>query len=122
VSPTEHIQLQLGFCRRGVFALDAYSMVQGLGVPNSVQSNAIRVFKSRQCLSLTCFHMPFVPHPYVSHYIPISTRAKMKLNIYCDPNGRPALAAALNMGCPIHCSLGTKAVQQRIVVPLGALV
>jgi hypothetical protein len=52
----------------------------------------------------------------------ISTRAKMKLNNYCDPNGRPALAAALNMGCPIHCSLGTKAVQQRIVVPLGALV
>jgi hypothetical protein len=49
----------------------------------------------------------------------------MKSNNYCDPNGRPALAAALNMGCPIHCSLGTKAVQQReqrIVVPLGALV
>jgi hypothetical protein len=46
----------------------------------------------------------------------------MKLNNYCDPNGRPALAAALNMGCPIHCSLGTNAVQQRIVVPLGALV
>jgi hypothetical protein len=52
----------------------------------------------------------------------ISTRAKMKLNNYCDPNGRPALAAALNVGCPIHCSLGTKAVQQRIMVPLGALV
>jgi hypothetical protein len=46
---------------------------------------------------------------------------KMKLNNNCDPNGRPALAAALNMGCPIHGSLGTKAVQQRIGVPLGAL-
>jgi hypothetical protein len=46
------------------------SMVQSLGVANSMQSNAIRVFKSRHCLSLICFHMPFVPHPYVSHYIP----------------------------------------------------
>jgi hypothetical protein len=45
----------------------------------------------------------------------------MKLDDYCEPNGRAALAAALNMGCTIHGSLGTKSVQQRIMVPLGAL-
>jgi hypothetical protein len=37
--------------------------------------------------------------------MPISTRAKMKLNNYCDPNRRPALAAALNTGCPIRGNL-----------------